>query len=67
MVKANWDVVFNKSSNRIGIGEIIRDSTRAILASLQRSLHFYVEPFTTYVKGLVNAVLFCTHLGLNIV
>lgn len=51
MVKVNLYVVSNVRSPRLGIGVILRDSSRSVLACLQKPMYYYVESFTAYVKG----------------
>jgi len=49
-MKINWDAAVDKAEGKMGIGVIVRDHEAEVLAALQASRLYVIDPATTALR-----------------
>ncbi|XP_042964529.1 uncharacterized protein LOC122298728 [Carya illinoinensis] len=64
-VKVNWDAAVRIDLNKVGIGVVVRDEEREVLASLCKVVDCLHDPSVGEALALKRAVQFCDELGFS--
>jgi hypothetical protein len=54
-MKINWDAAVDKAEGKMGIGVIVRDHEAEVLAALQASRLYVIDPATTALRVAIFA------------
>lgn len=64
-VKINWDAAVDSVNRRMGIGVIVRDHTREVIATISAPKNYITAPDIAEAVAALKAVTFCRERGLS--
>ncbi|KAF5458722.1 hypothetical protein F2P56_022732 [Juglans regia] len=64
-IKLNWDSAVDKARGLVGVGVVVRNSSRKIIATLRTKKHLYPDPLLVEAFEALKMVQFGLELGLT--